>query len=221
MYSYIAHIDNTTKFMYIVLGLLIILLAHRLSLTSNTVIGVVLAILLAYYLNEKDLSLGNNYLTEMAKILHRPVFKGQYLYRDSELLIFLENHRHLRRYNPALFNTLVRHVDNFLRLGKDLGSSPPPENFNMDFENMLAERTKVMNAFHALVYALPHAPTMLSVYQNGMERLSVLLDTNIRDARHHVMRANREKGINVSSKFFYKGHPEAVDRSATGYNYFP
>jgi hypothetical protein len=204
-----------------VLGLLIIVLAHRVSLTHNTIIGAIIAVLVVYYLNEKDMSLGNNYLTEMDKILSYPVFKkSKNLYRDSEILIFLGKHLYFNHYNPALFRKLVKHIDNFLRMGKDLNTSPPPVNFNMDFENMLAERENIMNAYHSFVYSLPHTPVIVEQYQNGMQLLANLLDKNISDARLATLAESRDKGVNVSTSFFYKGHPGGLDKAATNYNYF-
>ena len=132
----------------------------------------------------------------MDKILHNPVFKkghNRYLYRDSEILSFLDKSRYLHRYNPALFNQMVKHIDNFLHLGKDLDSSQLPENFNLDFENMLTERTKIMNAYHSFVYALPHSPAMVTSYQTGMTRLGELLDTNIRYARRATIQGRSEE----------------------------
>lgn len=221
MYTYISHIDNTTRFLYVVLGLCIIILAHRLSITANTIIGVLVAVLVAYYLNEKDLSLGSNYLNAMHQILADPLFKNsRYLYRDSEIVIFLDKYRHFNNYNRPQFSKMVKHIDNFLRIGKELDTTPVPENFNLDFETMQSERLKIMNAYHSFIYRLPHTPASIEQYQKGMQRLEGLLDSNLKYARRSIIKYNKEKGIYISSRFPYKGHPAGVDRAATGYDYF-
>ena len=61
--------------------------------------------------------------------------------------------------------------------------------------------------FHSFIYSLPHSPSSLNKYHEGLNRLECLINKDI-DKIHQTVNNKNKKGVNIESVFHYKNHPD-------------
>lgn len=213
LYQYVKGIDVTEKFEYIVIVTTVILLATRISshgmLSGAGLVGLVVGIIMIYYLNEKRVSQGTEFITAMDDILNAEIMKPQknkYLHGNSELVIFLDNYREYYQYNPQLWKDMVHNIDNIQRLISDIEIGT--EQFNLDYNTLKMVKKDILNQYQAFIHKLPHTENSNNKFHQGLERLETLLNLEI-DHIHRIVTMKNAQSINTSSVFHYKNHPAA------------
>jgi hypothetical protein len=220
IYNYITHIDVTDRFIYVVIITVIILLFSRIPISPYLIVGTIVGIIVVYYIHDKKIYTGNTFLASMKNILNSDLMKpksNRSLYKDSELVAFLDNRREYYNYNPNTWNQLVKHINEFLRLQSDIEIGVV--RFNMDYETLVNLKGKILNSYHAFIYTVPHTPNSIDKFHIGMRHLQKLLNRNI-DITHKKVALDNSKDINIDTKFHYKNHPHPQDEHDTQYNYF-
>jgi len=229
-YQYITNIDDTDKFIYVTIILAGALLATRIRPSANAVLGAIVAVIVVYYLNEKAEDQGTTFVAAMKTILSAPIMKphkNRHLAYNSELVIFLDQHREYHHYNPVLWNSLVKLVNDFLKLEHDIELRQDTPNtdttfYNGDYDTMKATKLKILNTFHSFIHKLPHTESSNNKFHCGMKKLEQLLNTEI-DHVHRLVANYNSRGIDTGSAFHYKNHPsgyERLNRSESAYRFF-
>jgi hypothetical protein len=232
-YEYIKAIDSIHKFDYLSIVAAVILLATRFGhygmLPSSAIIGLIVGTIVVFYLNEKSAHQGDTFLSSIQEILNAKIMKPEknhYLFGNSELIIFLDNHREYYQYNPDAWRGLVKLTDNFLRIVGDIEIEAEAESvvgrYNHDYDMLKDTKHKIMNKYHAFIHTLPHTENTTNKFHEGIERLETLLNKEI-DHIHQLVNKMNAKGVTTSSAFHYKNHPvgyESVGRAEDNYTYF-
>lgn len=217
IYSYITNIDNTDKFIYIAVVVACIILSKRISLQPNlslgvgpTLAGLVIGVIVVYYLNEKSFKTGNNFVTSMMKKLKsKELSRSRHLYKDSELVQFLSDIKEYKFYNPANYRYLTQVLNNFLGLVTDLEMGV--RDMGETYEILLEQKTKALNSFHAFIYKMPHSHVTMKQYHGALSRLEDLLNVHMDQTYQYVGYSYGKKPINITTKFIYKNHPRAYE----------
>lgn len=221
IYEYIRDISLTDRFIYVTVIIGTILVLSRVNITVHVIVGLIVGILIVYYYNEKNVYTGHVFLKSMKDILNSNLMKpdkNKHLAKNSELVLFLDGHKEYYRYNPKLWNDLVRYINNFLHIMNDIEIGV--ERFNMDYDTMKGLKRKIMNTFHSFVHRIPHTPHSNDKFHIGMERLENLLNQDI-DVTHTLVTHMNSQSINNATTFHYKNHPCPDDKGINlHYHYF-
>jgi len=221
IYNYIKDIDLTDRFCFIVIILVIATFTHRIQISWHILIGIIVGLLIVYYLNEKNIDEGTNFLTDMKSILSLPMLKthiNKHLYYDSELLQFLYNNKENYKYNPVVYNTLVKQIDVFLSLVKDIEIGK--EKINMDYEVLREYKINILNTYHSFIHTVPHTDASNASFHISIKNLENLLNYHI-DKSHSTVVAKNNKEITIDTKFPYRNGPTGFDsRNSPNYNFF-
>ncbi len=212
IYDYIYDIGKTDLFLDICGLLGVTLLVRRINFTNGTIFGLLCGIILIYYINDKKIATDGGFIQRMDTILKSPILKpekNKYLYRDSELLDFLDSYREYYQYNPDLYNSLVSHINTLLMLLDDLNIGD--QHYNNDYETMRELRYKILNIFHAFIHKIPHTPSSNDKFHIGMGKLQDLLNKHIDKAHLTVVKLNGMKDIDIDTKFPHRNQPEPRD----------
>lgn len=210
-YEYIRTIDPLNQFIYIVAIIISILFFKRLALSSHIILGIIVGVLAIYYFNGKTQATNANFIMQMKQILSMPILKPHLykdLYRDSELVIFLDNYKEYHSYNPDGYNMLVRNVNDFLITANTVQLS---SEFQADYEILRDTKVKILNIFHSFIYRLPHSSATLEKYQRGLNKLESLLNYHIDNAHRTVILRGQAEGISIKSRFPHRNHPKHYD----------
>jgi hypothetical protein len=223
LYQYVRDIDVTEKFGYIIIVAAVILLATRIGnhgmLSGSGLIGLIVGIIVIYYLNEKRVSQGTTFITSMNEILDAEIMKpnrNKYLHGNSEFVIFLDDHREYYQYNPQLWKDMVHTVNNLQRLVGDIEIGT--ERFNLDYSTLKEIKREILNQYQAFIHKIPHTESSNNKFHLGMERLEDLLNLEI-DHVHQLVVKKNAKSVTTASAFHYKNHP-APRETYRAYTFF-
>lgn len=215
LYNYIKDIDQTDRFIYFSIVIGSVVVATRIGnhglISASGVIGLIVGLIVVHYLKERWDNTGDTFLTTMTNILNSDIMKpskNRYLGNNSELVIFLDDHREYYQYNPVLWRNLVRNVDNFLHVSHDIEVGT--ERYNLDYDQLKETKRKILNQFQSYIHTIPHMENSNDKFHRGMERLQRLLNYEI-DIVHQLITSKNSKGVDTSSAFHYKNHPTAYE----------
>jgi hypothetical protein len=221
IYEYIKDIDVTDRFVYIAIIIVSMVFATRLPMSAHGIIGAVIGIFIVFYFNEKRDNAGDTFISSMKKILQSDIMKptqNKYLSTDSELLIFLDSYREYYQYNPSLWNSMVKQINNFLKLSRDIEIGV--NNYNMDYDVLREIKVKILNLYHSFIHKIPHTESSSSKYHKGIDRLQDLLNMTI-DKIHRLVVGYNNKTIDTATTFHYRNHPPGRDvRNNPHYHFF-
>ncbi len=169
---------------------------NRVQPSLYTIIGIVASLALIFYLNSKTDFLLNKFINEMTTILDNPVFrKYKHLYKDSELLTFLDAIKVYQTDNPAGYHELVKHIDNFISLSHTWDSE-----YNENYDLLKMNKIKILNIFHGFIFTTPHMNYRLKIYYAKLAELEKLLNYHIDKMHTRVVLKNSHE-ITIRSKF--------------------
>jgi hypothetical protein len=213
IYEYLKGIDHVNRFTYIAIVIGFIVFFKRLELSSHIIFGLIIGIITVWYFNEKTNVTNTGFIAQMRKILATPALKPHLyknLYKDSELVILLDDYKEYHYYNPATYQTVVQGIDQFLGLTDMIQHSTEYQN---DYELLRELKIGLLNKFHEFIYRVPNAQAALAKYQNGLLRLEKHLNYHIDKAHRTVSQRDQEEGISIKSKFPHRNHPRHYDAS--------
>jgi hypothetical protein len=220
LYQWITNMDVHYRFIYIVIIVAAIFIAGRFKPSGYTMFGIVVALVIIYYINNSNENLDSAYFAKMERIMADPILKGKnWLYLDSEILDFLFKIRFMYAYNPGAFTNLVNQIDEFLKLTHDLETGT--ERYNFDYSTLKEQKGKIMNTFHAFVHSIPVGTVSTKSYEYYMRELERLLNYQIDRMHTLVVTKNNDKPIDITTAFPVKNEIKGVDPTYNAsYNYF-
>lgn len=199
--------------MYVIAILCSMLFFNRLALSPNLIVGLIVGILLVYYFNGKTKATHNSFIAGMKEILSSPILKPHLykdLYRDSELVIFLDTYKEYHGYNPDAYNTLVRNINDYLIVGTNIEIS---SYYHKDYEILRDIKVNILNTFHSFIYRITHSAATMKKYQDGMTTLEKLLNYHIDKAHRTSTLRDQDAGVSTRSHFPHRNHPKHYDVS--------
>ena len=175
--SYIENISDKHKFEYIVITIIVIVFIYRLDLRSSLWVGVVLALIIVYYLNEKNGQQINDEASQIWVILKGPILKDtKYFIMDPLLVRWVNDVSEFKKYNVLVFNKMVKTLDHMLRLIHDVKRGVRYCNENLDIIREL--KTSSLNQFHSLVHNIS-MPTLRHKLDHNLYELGKILNDHI------------------------------------------
>jgi hypothetical protein len=192
-------------------------LTTRIAPHPIVITGVIIGFIAVYFLNDKKLTEQGDYVQRIMSILKSPLLetaRNTNLYKDALLVEFLELHKEYHSYNPQVYSTLTKQLDNFLKIADDIDKGSA--NYNRDYDILTDTKTKILNTYHSFLYKVPHTQASLHKFHTGTKKLLELLNDHIDKTHRHVLRRSEEDGISVHTQFHYKSHPKAADPAASG-----
>lgn len=227
LYQYVKDIDVTDKFEYIIIVAAVILLATRIGyhglISSSGLFGLVIGVIITFYLIEKRKHQGDTFITAMRKILNSDIMKpnwNKYIHGNSELIIFLNDHREYYQYNPQLWRDMVSSMNNFQRTISDIEIGTT--RYNLDYDQLKETKKKILNRYQAFIHTMPHTENSNNKFHKGSDRLEQLLNQEI-DHIHQLVTRKNAKNITTASTFHYKNHPvshESLNVAENTYTFF-
>lgn len=212
-YSYMASIPANNVIQYAFIAVVSIIIANRLQLKSHTIIGLLIAILVSYYLYDREQTVDSSYLNVITHQLNSPIIRdAKYLYLDSEIVHVLFNLQRVRPSGNLIYRDLVNQLDNFLKIyhildrGKgQLGGLTVGQLYELAQDY----RTQSLNSLHSLI----HKTDIDTVqFLNGQRsQLAKLLNEHL-DKMYILMRYRYgQLPINRHLKIIRKNEPSGYD----------
>jgi len=133
-----------------------------------------------------------------------------YLYLDTNLIVFLHSIIPLHEFNKDEFYKLLIGTNNILRLRGEIeafykANKSYPTNIAQMFEDAIYLKTKVLNNMHNFIYSVPKTNVMYNYVDQTTDRYNVLITKNL-DKIHLYYKNNFKKTgfTNNSTVIHYK-----------------
>jgi hypothetical protein len=215
LYQFLSNIPRQVIFNYLMIIVIVTLVINRiwylLDTSSISLIGFIVAVIVIIYLQQRTEALNSNFVYYLDNVLSSELMQSHIntnLYRDSELVRFLDNHREYYQYNPQLYQKIVSEINHFLKLQNEfiLFEKASPG----DMEALSILKTQIQNSFHNFIYRLPHTQNSIVKFQEGMKWLTDSLNKHLDNTHILNNRRSRDQGIYTGTDFTYRGknHPK-------------
>lgn len=219
-YQIITDIEKPDMMIYIGIIIAISWFTNRVKPSWHVVAGVIVGIVVTSILYQQSDHEDTVFTKRMTRLLDSKLYAPyRHLYLNSELVMFLDTHREYYQYNPSAYKTMMQHIDNFLRLGKEIETGT--QLHNEDYSTMRHLKGKILNYYQAIIHRLPHTPNSLDKFNHGMEELRGHINKYLDSIHQIVNQKNMKEGINVETAFVYRSHPKPTDPTGDArWNFF-
>lgn len=221
LFNLIKNIPQKEKFNYLAIIIFVIVLLRRIQFSPHIWVWLVIALIIVFYLNERDQHNRNTISHQLWATLNGPYLRNtRYFINAPELIRWVENISELKRLNRVQFNQMVKSIDNFNMIISHIETGVTSCREALDILKDL--KTTICNQFHTFIYRINNA-TLRNKYNFYLSQLgdilNVELDKVIKLCRHYYI----VKPVTTESGFdsYQIGDPKPNDSlHDKNYNYY-
>lgn len=174
IFSQIDSLNNNTLFNYLFIVLGVILIINKLNLNTQSILILAYGIVLFYLLVNNKYQKNNDDIGSTEKKLDKLPVKTKYLFRDRNLIDFLDFISDLAIFDQKSYNNLIQTIDNFMTLEQDIETGT--QYCRYDLENALELKEKALNILHGMNHSIPAQKILIEKIkwcQNELERILI------------------------------------------------
>lgn len=205
IYDYIDRIDNKDLFKYLIVISAAMAVTTHAELKFSTVAGLVGGLMVVYYMNDRKVSLQDDYNEELERRLSylRLSTRLDYLWYDPDLINFYYNIREFRDYNNRAYTNSIKAAEQMMALRSDLETGVAHPEHNLD---VAKDKMKIaMNNLASIIHSTPGSVVTNEKYQKAVTTLQLILRRQI-DLMHEICRKQRARDPNGPD--IYTHYPE-------------
>lgn len=196
-YHYIENISPLKLFIYIIIVFSSILLMTKFPISTNHIVGIVLGIVIVYYLNERDRSVNIDDLKKIEIQMESIIPKPKFFYMDANIIEVVYNLLEFYDYNPEDFEAMVHSIDNLLKLRLDIEKGMVE--CKMIYDIAVDQKNKALNHLAAILVSLPAQQIIKEKLVAGIKILQLYLLRHLDFIRSTCENQIRDTGINVNT----------------------
>ena len=212
-YNYINQIEPLSLFIYIIIILCIVLLSEYIPWSYKHIIGLVISIIVIYYINEGHRSTYIDKLKTTEIYMEHITPKPLFFYYDANLIEFAYNMLEYKKYNKFAYEKMIKSIDNFLELMKDV-SNPSIINCTETYQVAVDMKMSALNELHSLIHSIPLDGQLIVQTKliNAIKTLQLYLQRHLDVMINLCNNKTREKGWNSQTKLIDKYELPGIDR---------
>jgi hypothetical protein len=197
--SYMYDISNKNRFKYMVIIIIIIVFIYHLDLRASIWIGLFVALVIVYYLNEMNEYQIHDEADQMWAILKGPLLKNtKYFITYPPLIRWVDNVGEFKKYNVLVFNQMITTLDQMLRSVYDIKRGVHYCSENLDIIRDL--KTSSLNQFHSIIHNIS-IPNLRRKFNFYLKELGKLLNIILRKQINVCQTYYIDKPIDIESHF--------------------
>lgn len=195
-------LDNKTIFFYVIIFVVIVYVFSFLSIGLNLVFGVVIAIVVLYFLyknyGERDYEEKQAIQAQQDLLLPDPGVAREY----NDVVRYLFSIQDLYVHNADAYTELTNGLDNFFRIYEN--TLVNPQYAGRNHELMRDQKRKSMNALHSLVHTVPVTVHHTAKIEDAMKIMEEILQKYLDNAERIHKLFIYENGYNSDVKLIDK-----------------
>lgn len=221
IYSIISSIPNNKKIIYVFISFGIILFITKYDVRLNLILGLLLSVIVIYYLISKDSTLIENFIENkdlQLKFLNNllfyekdkyvnsvinddfninPPFEQSYLYLNPLIVEFYYNVREYSQYNLSNYIRSLHKINEILGIcyQMNVGLENPYQNY----VNVKKLYKDALNIYQCIIHSLPSDATTYNKFNKSLKVLQSLLVTHVNNARTICKIKNSKEDININT----------------------
>lgn len=197
IFSQIDSLNNKTIFNYLFIVLILILVLNKLNLDTSSVILLAYGTIFFYLLVNNKFQNNNDDLGATEKKLQNLPVKTNYLFRDRNIIEFLDFISDLSIFDKKSYNNLIQTLDNFMTLEQDIETGT--KYCRYDIENSIELKEKALNILHAFNHSIPAQTILIEKIKWSQNELDRILTQHLNLMIHKCKSDSDSQKTNVYS----------------------
>ena len=197
IFSQIDSLNNTTLFSYLFVVFVFIIVINNLKLNTESILILAFGIIFFYLLVNNKFQKNNDDLGLTEKKLEKLPVKTNYLFKDRNLIDFLDFISDLAIFDQKSYNDLIHIIDNFMTLKQDIETGTIYCRY--DVENAIQLKEHALNALHGINHSIPAQKILIEKIKWSQNELDRILTQHLNLMIHKCKSLSDSKETNVYS----------------------
>ncbi len=197
--DYISRISKRDKFRFLVIMIVIIAFVYRLGLSSSIWIGLIIGLIVVYYMHDQESQQVNSEADELWGVLRSNLLKQtKYFITDPQLIKFVQDVGELKKLNVLEFNKWIKTLDQLLKCIYDMKRGIRNAGQTMDIFKDL--KVSSLNQFHSFIYKINYGG-IRDKYNYYLAELGKILNDRHTKLLRILKLYNSENPVETTSRF--------------------
>ena len=197
IFSQIDSLNNTTLFSYLFVVFVFIIVINNLKLNTEFILILAFGMIFFYLLVNNKFQKNNDDLGLTEKKLEKLPVKTNYLFKDRNLIDFLDFISDLAIFDQKSYNDLIHIIDNFMTLEQDIETGT--KYCRYDVENAIQLKEHALNALHGINHSIPAQKILIEKIKWSQTELDRILTQHLNLMIHKCKSLSDSKETNVYS----------------------
>ena len=211
LYNYITEIDNKSLFFFCTTFLFVYNLVNQFSFSISSIVSILIATLVVYFLNERRRTTEFTDMTELEIKLVRITPNPKYFHLDAGIIELVYSIREFRNYNDEAFVEMIIAIDHFLAMSYNV------ENDIADCHHAveIAQNYKkqALNHLMSIIHRAPQSEIIQTKLRKAADSLHFILNHHIETMKKRCNKMVTEEGLNATNNLVITNHPGAFDKN--------
>lgn len=209
LYNYINDIEPKSLFNYFIIIIIVFIIINRVDYKMKHVISGLVAILIVYYLNEKRRTTFTSEMQILEMKLLRIFPKPQYFHLDAGIVELIYSIQEFKQYNEPSYNSLIKSIDNFLKVVYDIENKVANCNGNYEIAKKMKQIS--LNNLSSLIYRTPTDFNVEQKLRNATKSLHFILNVHLERIRNICNKKYNKNGPTIFNSYIENSKIEGVD----------
>lgn len=203
IYNYIKSIGKRDLFLYISIIIFSIYIFKNVNIKIGSMIGLGLALLFVYFVNEKTNFEQKSEIKNYEKKLNSIFPKPREISKYPEIIEFIYSIREFYDYNWYAFTKMVKNIESFIQLYQDINNGLRHCKHNYELAN--SKKNNALNNLHSIIITLEvsNNRVLSKKMKNALDYLQKLLNKYIQEIIIICKEQNEKKLTNESGIINY------------------
>lgn len=209
LYNYITEIDNKSLFFFCTVFLFVYSLVNQFSFTTSSIVSIIVAILVVYFLNERRRTNEFTDMTELEIKLVRITPNPKYFHLDAGIVELIYSMREFRNYNDEAFVEMIISIDHFLAMVFNVENEVA--DCHQSIQIAQGFKKQALNHLMSIIHRAPQAEMVQKKLRKAADSLHFILNHHVEEMKNQCNKMIRNKGLNATNKLVITNHPNGYD----------
>lgn len=209
LYNYITEIDNKSLFFFSTVFLLVYNLVIKFHFSISSIIAILVASLIVYFLNERRRTTEFTDMTELEIKLVRITPNPKYFHLDAGIVELVYSMREFRNYNEEAFVEMIMAIDKFLSLTYAIENDVADCHHSVQIAQSF--KKQALNHLMSIIHRAPQSEVTQTKLRKAADSLHFILNHHIDVMKTQCNKKIKKDGLNATNKLVITSHPTPFD----------
>lgn len=208
-YNYIMEIDKKSLFFFCGIFLIVFNLINRLIFSISSIVAILIATLVVYFLNERRRTTQSSDMKELEIKLVRITPTPKYFHLDAGIVELVYSIKEFRTYNEQAFVDMITSIDKFLATIYDVENNV--DNCHFSVESAQNFKKLALNSLMSIIFRVPQDNLIYKKLRKAANSLHFILNHHISQIKTICNNKVKKIGLNSTNKIVITNHPTPFD----------
>ena len=209
LYNYLIEIDKKSLFFFTSVFLFVFTFVNKFTFTTSSIIGILVATLIVYFLNERRRTTQFTDMAELEIKLVRITPNPKYFHLDAGIIELVYSIREFRTYNNEAFEEMIIAIDKFLALVYDVENKVADCHHSIQIAQSF--KKQALNHLMSIIHRTPSSEITYKKLRKAADSLHFILN-------HHISNMKRVCNIQMEKDGYNATNAPVITQHPTGYD---